>query len=79
MKRKAAEVVVAGYTDTVGDAKVNDRLSLERAQAVSKLLIARGLAPASVTAVGRGERDPQVPTKEQVAEEKNRRVEITVR
>jgi filamentous hemagglutinin family protein len=79
MKRKAAEVVVAGYTDTVGDAKVNDRLSLERAQAVSKLLVARGLAPASITAVGRGERDPQVPTKEQVAEEKNRRVEITVR
>jgi filamentous hemagglutinin family protein len=79
MRRKAAEVVVAGYTDTIGNPRLNDRLSLERAQAVSKLLVARGLAPGSVTAIGRGERDPQVPTKEQVAEQKNRRVEITVR
>jgi len=58
---------------------VNDRLSLERAQTVSNLLIARGLAPGAVTAVGRGERDPQVPTGAQIAEQKNRRVEITVR
>jgi outer membrane protein OmpA-like peptidoglycan-associated protein len=79
MHRKAAEVVVAGYTDTVGTMKTNDRLSLERAQAVSKLLLARGVTPGAVTTLGRGERDPLVPTKEQVAEEKNRRVEITVR
>jgi filamentous hemagglutinin family protein len=78
-RRKAAEVVVAGYTDTVGAAPDNDRLSRERAQNVSKLLVARGLAPMSVTAFGRGERDPEVPTKDQVAEQKNRRVEITVR
>jgi hypothetical protein len=79
MKRKAAEVVVAGYTDTVGDARLNDRLSFERAQTVSKLLVAHGLAPGLVTAIGRGERDPQVLTRDQIAEQKNRRVEITVR
>jgi outer membrane protein OmpA-like peptidoglycan-associated protein len=79
MQRKAAEVVVAGYTDTVGTASQNDSLSLERAQSASKLLVARGLAPGAITTVGRGERDLLVPTKDQVPEQKNRRVEITVR
>ncbi len=44
-QRKAAEVVVTGYTDTVGNPNANDRLSLERAQAASKLLLARGVPP----------------------------------
>jgi peptidoglycan-associated lipoprotein len=79
MQRKAAEVVVAGYTDTVGNPTANDRISLERAQTASKLLLARGLAPGAITVLGRGERNLLVPTKDQVAEEKNRRVEITVR
>jgi len=79
MRRKAAEVVVAGYTDTVGNANINDRLSLVRAQAASKLLLARGVAPGAITVLGRGERDLLVPTGDHVAEPQNRRVEITVR
>ena len=61
-------VVVAGFTDTVGTPHGNDRLSLARAQAVTKLLLSRGLKPGSVVTVGRGERDPQVSTPPQVAE-----------
>jgi outer membrane protein OmpA-like peptidoglycan-associated protein len=79
MQRKAAEVVVTGYTDTVGNVNQNDRLSLERAQMVSRLLLARGMAPGVITTLGRGERDSLVPTGDQVAEQRNRRVEITVR
>ncbi len=78
-KRKAAEIVVTGHTDTMGELTYNDKLSLERAKAVSKLFVARGLAPDSVIAVGRGQRELLVPTKDQVPEPKNRRVEITVR
>ena len=78
-KRKAAEIVVTGHTDTMGELTYNDKLSLERAKSVSKLFVGRGLAPDSVIAVGRGERELLVPTKDQVPEPKNRRVEITVR
>ncbi len=78
-RRKAAEIVVTGHTDTMGQRDYNDKLSLERAKAVSKLFIARGLAPDAVIAVGRGERDLLVPTKDEVSEPLNRRVEITVR
>jgi outer membrane protein OmpA-like peptidoglycan-associated protein len=43
------------------------------------VLIARGVAPGNVVAVGRGKREPAVPTADGVAEPRNRRVEILVR
>jgi outer membrane protein OmpA-like peptidoglycan-associated protein len=78
-RRKAAEIVVTGHTDTLGDPAYNDKLSLDRAKAVSKLFIQRGLPPESVLAVGRGQRELLIPTKDQVSESRNRRVVITVR
>ena len=78
-RRKAAEVVVTGNTDTVGSQDYNDKLSLKRAEAVRQLFIARGLPPDAVIAVGRGERELLVATADDVAEAKNRRVVITVR
>jgi outer membrane protein OmpA-like peptidoglycan-associated protein len=78
-KRKAAEVVVTGYTDTVASAELNDQLSLQRAETVRRLLIERGVKPEDVVAVGRGERELLVPTGNGVAEPRNRRVVITVR
>lgn len=78
-KRKAAEVVVTGHTDTVDSTARNDALSLQRAEAVRQMLIARGLPPDDVEAVGRGERDLLVPTADKVDEPRNRRVVITVR
>ena len=81
--RKAVEVVITGYTDTLGSTEDNDRLSLGRAEAVgAKLkdrLQAAGVPADSITAVGRGERDLLVKTRDQRAEPRNRRVEITVR
>ncbi len=77
--RKAAEVVVTGHTDTMGEKSYNDKLSLERAKEVSRLFTARGLASDAVIAAGRGERELLVPTGDQVPEPRNRRVEITVR
>jgi outer membrane protein OmpA-like peptidoglycan-associated protein len=78
-RRKAAEIVVTGHTDTMGERAYNDRLSLERAKAISKLFISRGLAPAAVIAAGRGERDLLIQTPDETPEPRNRRVEITVR
>jgi len=78
-RRKAAEVVVTGDTDTVGSLEYNDALSLKRAEAVRQLFIARGLPADAVIAAGRGERELLVATADEVAEAKNRRVEITVR
>jgi outer membrane protein OmpA-like peptidoglycan-associated protein len=78
-QRKAPEIVVTGHTDTMGDPGYNDGLSLERAKAVSKLFIARGIPADSVSVAGRGERELLVQTPPNTSEARNRRVEITVR
>ena len=78
-KRPAPEVAVVGHTDRVGTDQSNDALSLRRAEFVRRELIVRGIAADNVSASGRGEREPIVPTADGVTEPKNRRVEIIVR
>lgn len=75
----AAEVIVIGHTDSVGTSESNDRLSLQRAEAVADILVAAGVPRSAIQTVGRGEREPAVPTAPQVAEARNRRVEIKLR
>jgi OOP family OmpA-OmpF porin len=73
------ELIVIGHTDRVGSEDANDRLSLARAQTVRELLAAMGVPRRQISVVGRGEREPLVPTPDQVAEPRNRRVEIKLR
>lgn len=78
-ERPASEVMVIGHTDRVGSVDGNDKLSKKRAEGLRDLLIESGVPAAKLEAVGRGERDPLVPTDDEVDEPKNRRVEISVR
>jgi outer membrane protein OmpA-like peptidoglycan-associated protein len=73
------DIVVVGHTDLVGTDVVNDALARKRADTVRTVLIGRGVAPSNVVAVGRGKREPAVPTADGVAEPRNRRVVILVR
>ena len=77
--RQAVEVQVTGHTDRVGSDEDNDRLSLQRAEAVRAMLIQRGIKATFIRAVGRGEREPLVPTEDGQEEALNRRVEVIVR
>jgi outer membrane protein OmpA-like peptidoglycan-associated protein len=78
-RRPAPEIVVIGHTDRVGSLQYNDELSRKRAQTVRAALIAAGIDAGQIETAGRGEREPAVPTADEVAEERNRRVEIMVR
>jgi outer membrane protein OmpA-like peptidoglycan-associated protein len=78
-RRPVYQVEVIGYTDTLGNPPHNQRLSLERANAIRDRLVHDGLNPTSISVAGRGELDPAVPTGPQVSEPRNRRVEIIVR
>ena len=77
--RSAGEIRVIGHTDRVGSVQSNDAFSIKRANAVRELLVNAGVNPAVIETAGRGEREPLVPTEDEVAEAKNRRVEISVR
>ena len=78
-KRRGADMVVTGHTDTTGALLANDELSLKRAQAVTQLLVSAGAPDNRTEAVGRGKRELLVKTADEVDEPQNRRVEIVVR
>ncbi len=79
VKRSGAELVIIGHTDTMGSQELNDALSLKRAGLVVDMLKERGFPPSRIEAVGRGERELAVPTRDEVPEPRNRRVEILIR
>ena len=78
-RRASREIVVIGHTDRVGTVPFNDALSLRRAQTVRDDLVKLGVPAGQIQVAGRGEREPLVSTDDEVAEPKNRRVEISVR
>lgn len=78
-ERPGAEVQVTGYTDTLGEADANDRLSQQRAEEVLGVLAKQGIDPTLMSAVGRGERNLRVATPDGVSEPANRRVVVTIR
>ena len=78
-RRPVYEVEVVGHTDTTGELKYNQTLSRTRAVFIREKLIHDGLDPKSISVAGRGPLDPRVKTADNVPEQLNRRVEITVR
>lgn len=79
ISRPAPEITVIGHTDRLGKEEANDALSRKRAEVVRDILVASGVRALSLDVAGRGEREPVVPTADEVAEARNRRVEISVR
>lgn len=77
--RSAGEIMVIGHTDRVGKLSDNDELAYSRALSVADFLISNGISRDTVIVAGRGEREPLVPTEDEVEEPRNRRVEINVR
>jgi outer membrane protein OmpA-like peptidoglycan-associated protein len=69
-------VIIAGHTDSKGDAAYNMTLSARRARAVEQFLIAQGVGPQQVVSTGRGETQ-LIPGHEQ-DDMLNRRVEFSV-
>jgi outer membrane protein OmpA-like peptidoglycan-associated protein len=78
-QRPIPDIAVIGHTDTVGELEGNDVLSAQRAEKVKGFLVEIGIAADRIQVSGRGEREPIVPTADDVEEPRNRRVEISVR
>jgi outer membrane protein OmpA-like peptidoglycan-associated protein len=78
-QRPVPDVQVIGHTDTVGEYRLNDQLSAQRAETVKGFLVGIGIAAERIQVSGRGEREPIVPTADETDEPLNRRVEINVR
>ncbi|MFN4115075.1 MAG: OmpA family protein, partial [Inhella sp.] len=73
------EVIIAvGHTDSVGSEEYNQRLSVNRAEAVKAYLVGKGIEANRVYTEGKGELSPVADNKTAEGRAKNRRTEIEV-
>ncbi len=72
-------MIVSGGTDSVGNATANLLLSQQRANAVARGLLARGIPADRTQILAKGETNPPVQAAQGTPEAQNRRVEITWR
>ncbi|MBX9765793.1 MAG: OmpA family protein, partial [Bdellovibrionales bacterium] len=75
---KAEKVVVEGHTDSVGSKSANQKISEQRAEAVSKYLSAQGQSPSTVHTVGYGFEKPLASNKTKEGRATNRRVDVII-
>ena len=70
--------IIIGHTDSTGDAKYNQGLSLRRAEAVRDYLVKTGAPAEKLRVVGRGESEPTASNATPEGQAENRRVEVVV-
>lgn len=78
-QRHSVDTSVVGHADTAGSEEYNYRLSHQRAEDVSRLLIKAGVDRDILEITSHGEKNQLVPTGDDTQEPRNRRVEVTVR
>ena len=71
-------IIIEGHTDSSGDAKANRKLSLARAEAVQEFLVAAGLDPNRIKALGYGEARPIASNMYKQGRAMNRRIDIVI-
>jgi OOP family OmpA-OmpF porin len=71
-------LVVEGHTDNVGDAQFNLALSQARAEAVVDYLVAGGVSPDRLSAIGYGESRPIADNDTKAGRAANRRIEFVI-
>ncbi len=78
-KNNGRRIMLFGFTDAVGQAEENRRLSERRALAVQKVLLGRGINIKTSDVVGFGRLNPVASNDAEDGRERNRRVEIWIK
>lgn len=71
-------IEIAGHTDNVGDRRLNQSLSENRAKVIRGYLTRSGIAESRLKAVGYGDTHPAAPNDSEENKRRNRRVEFVV-
>jgi outer membrane protein OmpA-like peptidoglycan-associated protein len=73
-----AKIKIGGYTDDVGDAAQNQKLSQDRADVMRARILSFGIDPSRVEAEGYGEAHPIADNATEEGRQRNRRVDVRV-
>ena len=76
VKHPEIKLEIRGYTDSIGSAASNLRLSQKRADSVKRYLVSRGVIVSQLRAIGFGEANPIAPNSTKQGRAKNRRIEF---
>lgn len=74
----ATRITITGHTDSTGNDRINDPLSINRASATRSYLAGRGVDANRIMIDGRGAREPIADNSSESGRARNRRVEIYV-
>lgn len=75
---KDKKIYLTGYTDNTGSEGINKRISLERAEAIKKQLVALGVPAENIITAGLGPENPRGDNSTDEGRAMNRRVEVKV-
>ncbi|EDZ61616.1 protein containing OmpA/MotB C-terminal domain [Sulfurimonas gotlandica GD1] len=70
------QILIYGYTDSIGSAAANKTLSQNRANAVKEALSRYGIKTTRMTAIGKGEANPIADNTTKTGRAENRRIEV---
>jgi outer membrane protein OmpA-like peptidoglycan-associated protein len=73
-----AHVTLTGHTDNTGDVEANQRLSVDRANAVKAMLVSGGVPSDRISTAGYGQSRPIAANDTDEGRTRNRRIELTV-
>ena len=76
--KEDARIEIGGHTDDVGEEASNKVLSKDRALAVKKFLVSKGIAQSRIATVGYGEGKPRATNLSEQGRQMNRRTEVKV-
>ena len=77
--RDSRDISVIGHTDRVGKQAFNFKLGFDRARVIMHLLSYQGVLHTIIEVDSHGEDNPLIKTDDEVAEPRNRRVEVVIR
>jgi outer membrane protein OmpA-like peptidoglycan-associated protein len=77
-KNKEYQIIIYNYTNDQGEPTANRTLSQKRANAIKEALIRNGVSSTKLTAIGRGDENPQADNTTPEGQKQNNRTEVEI-
>lgn len=78
-KNADIKIEIVGHTDNIGDPRLNQTLSEQRAKVIANYLVNQGAAEANITHRGEGQSKPIAPNDSEENRQRNRRVQFLIK